>query len=87
VAPATFRLKHGIEMRMPLVHARGADFLNPLIGKLGRRKAAAAGFGTAGLFGIVGHKSPPSSYWSVPSSISASLVASSPHQRSDMRGS
>jgi hypothetical protein len=30
--PALFRLKQGVEMRMPLVHARVADRLNPLVG-------------------------------------------------------
>jgi hypothetical protein len=30
--PALFWLKHGVEMGVPLVHARVADRLNPLVG-------------------------------------------------------
>jgi hypothetical protein len=30
--PALFPLKHGIKTRMPLVHAGGADSLDPLVG-------------------------------------------------------
>jgi hypothetical protein len=47
VKAPSFRLKHGIEMRMSLVHARGADGLNPLVGQLGRRKTTATLLETA----------------------------------------
>ena len=46
-----FRFEHGIEMRMPFVHARGADRLNPLVGQFGRRKAAATLLETVEFFG------------------------------------
>ena len=52
-APSLFRLNHGIEMRVSLVHARGADCLSSLVGQIGGREAAAALLETAEFFVFV----------------------------------